>query len=253
MSDSIADHSWHSSLREKVVEHLFVGQLLRTFWQLGLRDFEVLRADVDNAGYDLAIEQGGVIRHIQLKSSCLASFTSRQNVHLALADKASGCVIWIRFEPETLELGPFLWFGAPPGERLPNLNGMPVARHSKGDANGLKKERPNLRVIRKDCFKELEDIDQVAAALFGVTRPNEHGRIVDLVRQPNGLALAKGARNIRSASEELILRRPGLPYLDILKQIREEFPDCKTSVGCLRWYASQLRDRGEPVPERPRN
>jgi hypothetical protein len=62
------------------------------------------------------------------------------------------------------------------------------------------------------------------------------------------------------ASEELLLkvvnvhqgRSVGLSYDEILTRVREEFPDCNTSVACLRWYCVQLRERGESVPMRPR-
>ena len=50
----------HSSLREKVLEHLFVGDLLRCLWRLGRRDIELLRAEVDYAGYDLVLECNGL-------------------------------------------------------------------------------------------------------------------------------------------------------------------------------------------------
>ena len=42
-------HTVNSSTREKVLEHLFVGDLLRCLWRRGARDIEVLRAEVDGA------------------------------------------------------------------------------------------------------------------------------------------------------------------------------------------------------------
>ena len=45
----------HSSAREKVLEHLFVGELLRCLWRRGIRNMEVLRAEVDMGGYDLVM------------------------------------------------------------------------------------------------------------------------------------------------------------------------------------------------------
>src|SRR5712692_8232980 len=57
------------------------------------------------------------------------------------------------FEPRTLELGPFLWFGAAPGEPLPDLSGYPIAKHTKGNAQGVKLPRPNLRVVPRSAFK----------------------------------------------------------------------------------------------------
>jgi len=79
----------HSSLREKVLEHLFVGDLLRCLWRPGRRDIELLRAEVDYAG------------------------------------------------SVTMELGPFLWFGADPGCPVPPL-GDQLAKHVRADHTGTK-------------------------------------------------------------------------------------------------------------------
>lgn len=155
-----------SSLREKLIEHVFIGDLLRLLWRRGIPDVEVLRAEVDRGGYDLVLECDNVLRHIQFKSSHRGARTSEVSVNIKLAAKPSGCVIWVLFDRDTLQLGPFLWFGAAPGHRLPLL-GEKVARHSKADSNGLKAERPNLRVVRRRCFRVLETMDDVVSALFG--------------------------------------------------------------------------------------
>src|SRR5215208_6714785 len=81
-------------------------------------------------------------------------------------NEPSGCVIWMMFDEDTLELGPFLWLGGPPGEPLPELDGK-VGRHTKGDRNGVKAERPNTRVVSRSWFRRLATIEEVAAALFG--------------------------------------------------------------------------------------
>ncbi|WP_428265410.1 hypothetical protein [Haliangium sp.] len=149
-----------------VLEHLFVGGLLRVLWLSGPVSAEVMRPQVDNAGYDLVIEVNDVIRHIQLKSSDRDAKTARQNIHLHLARKPSGCVIWMQFDPESLDLGPFLWFGGLPGEPLPALDDFKVAKHTKGDATGRKAERPMLRVVPKRRFEVIETIEEIVDALF---------------------------------------------------------------------------------------
>ena len=158
-------HSIDSSLREQVLEHLFTGELLRCLWTRGRKDIEVLRAEVDRGGYDLVLACNGILRHIQLKASYLGAKTSRVKVHIGLAAKPSGCVIWIRFDPDTLELGPFHWFGGRPGEPLPSL-GDTVARHTKGDAKGIKSYRANIRVVNGGRFSKLTSITEVAERLF---------------------------------------------------------------------------------------
>jgi hypothetical protein len=71
------------------------------------------------------------------------------------------------FEQETLNLGPFYWFGAQPGEKLPALDKFKTAKHTKGNAQGVKTERPNLRVVPLSEFVKVPDISGVAELLFG--------------------------------------------------------------------------------------
>jgi hypothetical protein len=64
-----SSHFLQSSLREKVLEHVFVGELLQCLWRARRRDVEVLRAETDASGYDLVLECNDVLRHVQFKSS----------------------------------------------------------------------------------------------------------------------------------------------------------------------------------------
>jgi hypothetical protein len=159
-------HFLESGIREKLIEHLFVGDLLRCLWRQGIRDIEVLRAEVDRAGYDLVLEAGGILRHIQVKTSYRGAKTARVGINTGLATKPGGCVIWIWFDPDTMDLGPFLWFGGEPGKPLPPL-GDRVGKHSKGDSTGNKAMRPKIRLIVKGRFSTLFSMAEVAQALFG--------------------------------------------------------------------------------------
>ncbi len=58
-----------SSHREKVVEHVFLGELLRHLWVAKIAGVQVLKPEVDASGYDLVLSLGKVIRHVQLKTS----------------------------------------------------------------------------------------------------------------------------------------------------------------------------------------
>lgn len=163
-----ATHYLNSSLREKILEHLFVGEVLKKLWSKGVRNMEVLKAEVDSGGYDVVISCNDIIRYIQLKGSKNDSNTSKQNINLLLGSKPGGCVVWMFCDPNTLDLGPFYWFGASPGESLPNIENFPVAKHTKGDANGVKNQRQNIRIIKKSQFEKLNSIDDVIEKLFGL-------------------------------------------------------------------------------------
>jgi hypothetical protein len=57
-NERLADpsHYAESSARENLIEHVFLGELLRGLWRKNVRDLEVLRPEVDSGGYDLALE-----------------------------------------------------------------------------------------------------------------------------------------------------------------------------------------------------
>lgn len=162
------DHSLNSSFREKTIEHIFVGECLRRLWTLGIRDAEVLRADVDAAGYDLVMEVAGVLRHIQLKASFNGSKVRDQNINAKLAQKHSGCVVWLGFDPDTIELGPFYWFGGSPGQALPDVSSFKPAKHTKANAEGKKTQRRNSYVLKRSNCETLDTLDDVLERLFGL-------------------------------------------------------------------------------------
>lgn len=162
------DHSLHSSIREKTLEHIFIGDCLRVLWARGIRDAEVLSPDVDAGGYDVVMEVHGTLRHIQLKASYNGSRTSSQTINARLSEKPSGCVVWMGFDPETIALGPFLWFGDGPGHPLPDLSGFRKARHTKGDAQGVKGERRNSYTLPRGAFEKVETLEELLGRLFGI-------------------------------------------------------------------------------------
>ena len=154
-----SEHSERSLYIEKMIEHLFIGELLKVSWVLWLKGrsslLEVAKPEVDDSGYDVILEANEFVRHVQLKSSILGGKTSQQTVHKRLAEKPSGCVVWVRFDEETLELKEFLFYGSKPGRRLSLHNLPPVAK------------RPNTHRIRKGLFDSYESAEEIYQVLFG--------------------------------------------------------------------------------------
>ena len=91
-------HFLHSTFREKLIEHLLVGELLKQSWAKGDCSIEISRPEVDRAGYDLIAECKGHVRHIQLKGAYLGSKAAYQKVQLNPGGKALGlrCVGFFR-------------------------------------------------------------------------------------------------------------------------------------------------------------
>ena len=59
------EHSINSSYRERLIEHLFVGELLKLSWRNKDFSLEVSKPEVDNSGYDLIIEANGQLSLLQ--------------------------------------------------------------------------------------------------------------------------------------------------------------------------------------------
>jgi hypothetical protein len=167
ISEVGTSHYAESSAREKLVEHVFLGEILRGLWRRNIRDPEVLRPEVDSGGYDLALDRRGLIRHVQLKSSHRGAKRTEITASVKLLDRPSACILWVYFDPDTMLLGPYLWFGGAPNEKIPSF-GERVARHTKHNAQREKADRPGHRVISKSRFTRLDTIDEVIQKLIGL-------------------------------------------------------------------------------------
>ena len=149
-----------------------MGECLKALWRRGVYDVAILRSEVDAAGYDIVFECRGVVRHFQLKSSYSGAKTAQQKLSNKLREKRSGCAIWMRFDPVTLILGPFYWYGNPPGRKMDDLSkAFRKAKHTKGNSLGIKLERANSYAVPRQFFRELRTIDDVVTALFGKFSP----------------------------------------------------------------------------------
>jgi hypothetical protein len=177
------EHNLYSTYREVLLEHLFAGAVMRHLWLRDSGRLEMLKPQVDDSGYDLVLEANGIVRHIQLKASHRGAATPGVNINVTLAEKPSGCVIWLRFDPATLDFGPFLWFGGVPGEKLPNLTSFKVTTHTKANAQGIKTARPKIRYVPKAKFESLPSLEDVVTRLFGVTASRPAAAVMTA---PNG-------------------------------------------------------------------
>lgn len=148
-----ATHHTHSTLRERIVEHVFVGEALRTLWRLGITDVEVLRSEFDAHGHDLMMARSKIVRHIQFKSGA-DKRPSWVSVATALAERPSGCVIFIRVD-RGLSMGPYYWFGAAPGSPLPRSRRSHTPAGPPPAARGESRRARTTMVCRGGCLPSM--------------------------------------------------------------------------------------------------
>ena len=78
-------HSLRSSYREMLLEHLFIGELLRELWCMSVTDIEVLKPQVDDSGYDVVVCCGPITRHVQLKASHIGARANSTKLNIRLS------------------------------------------------------------------------------------------------------------------------------------------------------------------------
>ncbi|WP_336972531.1 hypothetical protein [Sphingobium aromaticiconvertens] len=188
----------HSMLIEKTLEyHLsgaITGELLRRN-----QPWELLRTDCDRDGYDLVIEAGGVTRHIQLKAQVQGGASREITAHVNLANKPSACIIWMTYDPATLRPVSYRFFGGTPASPIPALGNKP-ARHSRGNKDGLKGERPLHRVIPVQRFEPVIEVADLVDRLFGAAPDPEWERLIAMMASANETAFEPWLAEVRSGN-----------------------------------------------------
>jgi hypothetical protein len=159
----------HSSSLERLLEMSLMSELTQEAWFGRRQIVDVLHSTVDAFGHDVVLECGDILRHVQLKSRMLHAKTSRYGINTRLAERPSGCVVWFgweRLHDSHRVRMEYRWFGGPPGHPLPDL-GQQVAKHSKANAQGVKLERPDIRIVPLGRFERLDGVPALLDRLFG--------------------------------------------------------------------------------------
>jgi hypothetical protein len=68
-----------------VLEHIFLGDLLRALWCVGVHDVQVLRPEVDRNGYECMLGHEKIRRSIQLKTITMKAKRTRSRSQAGLS------------------------------------------------------------------------------------------------------------------------------------------------------------------------
>lgn len=171
--DTTEEKSINSRFIENMIEHAFISEIVQEAWIMNNGKLEILRPEVDDSGYDIVLSWKNKIRYIQLKTSEEEAKTKKQKLNIALADKPNGCIIWIirKIDNTTKRFKfKYLFFGSKFGKPFPDIEKYKTATHTKGNAEGKKKERLNIKEIPKKRFVEYNSCSDLFTVLFGKNR-----------------------------------------------------------------------------------
>jgi hypothetical protein len=171
------DEATSSSSMEHLLEHAVLAELTQEAWFGRGQLIDILHSSVDAFGHDVVLECGPIIRHVQFKARRLDAKTAAYKINTRLAERPSGCVIWLGWArvPERNRVSiEYRWFGGLPGEALPDLGDV-VAKHAKANAQGVKLERPGIRRVNLGRFDKVRDAADLLDRLFGTAAAGVYG------------------------------------------------------------------------------
>lgn len=163
------DTTAESSSMARLLEYFVLTEILQETWFGRGQLIDIMHSTVDAFGHDFVLECGGVLRHVQFKTRRLDGRATRYTINTRLAQRPSGCVVWVGWfrEPNANRVNvEYRWFGGEPGEPLPEL-GEIVAKHTKANAQGEKLERPDSREVALGRFERLSGVGELVDRLFG--------------------------------------------------------------------------------------
>lgn len=184
-AERLRTHS--SSLIAKILEYKLLGDIGTELLLRG-QVLEVLRSDVDAFGHDMVLETGGIVRHIQLKTKVKGGKNAKITCHTDLTLKASGCIIWTTYDPDTYSAVEYACFGGRPGEKLPDI-GSVVAKRSTHKGNGDRPLRQQHRNVGYGKFEKITDIADLVDWLFVRTGMPDRNVDPTIITEPGGNAM----------------------------------------------------------------
>ena len=120
----------NSRFFENILEHRFAFDLAR---QLVLEEsprlLNIMRSEVDAFGVDLVLSVADVSRHVQMKTRSGSPPANAYSISEALWSISGGCVVWMRYDPVSLEPTNYNLFGLP----IPTMD-----KFQKSDRKGFR-------------------------------------------------------------------------------------------------------------------
>lgn len=106
--------------------------------------------------------------------------------------------------------------------------------------------------------KALKLIDKEGLPLDDFKFPDGYGKDGQKL-PPEPVVVRKPARIIKQVAEGLLLEvtgrtddgfTTGHSYEHILAEVKKAFPSARTSIKCLRWYATHMKEQGCRMPQK---
>lgn len=164
----------HSVYRERLVEHLFIAEIMQAAWQQGIVPV-ISRTEFDGWGYDLAIEDGkGIARYLQLKTKVKGRSVTINGRLASLRGAAVVLILIGAGEDDRIRLKYRLYQN---GASTPlKISGLKTAKYTRyvkaSDGTAVRKERKTHYRLPLSRFTPPMGMDAVVKTLFSPPASN---------------------------------------------------------------------------------
>jgi hypothetical protein len=161
--------SWtseHSHYFESYFTHVLLKDLMQALLLSDEpRRMTVLHAEVDSEGYDLVLACGPTLRYVQFKARGGSITAFKYSIKASMTQLPGACVLWLLYDPGSLERTCYYLLAGEPGEILGDLLPTSVAHRNKG---GQKVDRSGyVNAQMRDANHVRLSPSALAEALFG--------------------------------------------------------------------------------------
>lgn len=143
-----------------------------------------------------------------------------------------------------------------------NRTALIALHNEKAVANNLPEMPAKSKENKAAIVGRIEAIDALMSSALGEDAPKKRSikaAALDYMTRVDFFESKKldiGEDN-RCEADDADATPVGFTYAKIIDMIKEEFPECETSVECLRWYAVRVNHGDDgynvgPLPRRPR-
>jgi len=151
---------------ENLFRHAFLYEISRELLlQDPPRKLTVLNSEVDDSGVDIVLMLGTVTRHVQMKTLNKRMAPNGYNIADSVFQIPGGCVIWLRYDQESMTPVNYHFFGKQGNGILGNQDDFEVGRRKKGSTWV---DRPGYRWVKTSHATHKDrSISELCAILFG--------------------------------------------------------------------------------------
>ena len=144
-----------SSYVENVLRHAFLAELSCLVWKNDPFDsLKISNAEVDDAGYDVVLARGNVVRHIQLKQAHDKKTPQKFSVRVSFATLPGSCIVVISHALTDLTPTSYAFYGSKPVEPMPYIEAHSTTRApGRRNADGGRVLRARYRDVPFSRFK----------------------------------------------------------------------------------------------------